>query len=227
MARRAASNAPIASSKMAPSTPPVRRSARSSTSNVTAKANDALKEEESAEKEEESVKAPPRKKAKKEVKEESLESPEIKAEASSPQKGKQTISEKKLAALRAGLDTGPFPDWKKPTPEEALHVAEILTEAHGYKSMPVKQPPKGDDRWGGCGDVASVLDATVRTILSCNTNGANSRNAHKSMCTRFGKNNWQAILDAKHSDLADSLRCGGLHEAKACTRQIRDKSWKN
>lgn len=66
---------------------------------------------------------------------------------------------------------------------------------------------------------ASVLDATVRTILSCNTSGANSRNAHKSLCETFGKNNWEAVLNAKQSELAESIKCGGLHENKAKTIQ--------
>lgn len=152
---------------------------------------------------------PPRKRVKKEE---------------SPKQAKQTTSERKLATLRASLDTGPFPDWPRPSTADAQEVAAILTEAHGYKSMPVKQAPKGEDRWGGCGDVANVLDATVRTILSCNTSGANSRNAHRSMSERFGKGNWQAMLDASHAELAESIRCGGLHEAKAKTIQgvLRD-----
>lgn len=131
----------------------------------------------------------------------------------------RTAAERKLASLRHSLATEPFPQWARPTPKEALQVAQILTEAHGYKSMPRKQPPKGDDRYGGCGDVSDVLDAVVRTILSCNTSGSNSRAAHKSLCDTFGKCNWQAILDAKHADVAASIRCGGLHDNKARTIQ--------
>lgn len=146
--------------------------------------------------------------------EEEDEKPDVK-----PKKAKQNTTDKKLASLRASLAEGPFPKHARPTPEEAQQVAEILTEAHGYKTMPFKQPPRGDDRFGGCGDVASVLDATVRTILSCNTSGKNSRNAHKSLCETFGKNNWQAVLDAPHADLAKSIQCGGLHVNKARTIQ--------
>jgi endonuclease III len=205
MAKRAASVKSEAVS------PPKRatRSARSS-------ASSAIKQEDGI-----TAETSPRKRVKKE--EDQDDDEDVKTTSKS-RKPKMTTSERKLNSLRTSLETGPFPDWHKPSPEEALEVAEILTKAHGYKSMPVKQPPRGDDRWGGCGDVASVLDATVRTILSCNTNGANSRNAHRSMCETFGKNNWQAILDAKHSEVADSIRCGGLHEAKAKTIQgvLRD-----
>lgn len=129
------------------------------------------------------------------------------------------LSDRKLASLRASLDAGPFPDWVRPTESECMEVAQILTRAHGYKTMPTKQPPRGDDRYGGCGDVADVLDALVRTILSCNTSGSNSRAAHKSLCDTFGRCNWEAIVDAKHAAVAESIRCGGLHDNKARTIQ--------
>ncbi|MCO5598781.1 hypothetical protein L7F22_052880 [Adiantum nelumboides] len=149
----------------------------------------------------------------------------VKEEEQSPKTPKRvkkepmTTSERKLASLRQSLKTEPFPQWNKPSKEEARQVAEILTKSHGYKTIPKKQPPKGDDRYGGCGDVSDVLDATVRTILSCNTSGANSRAAHKSLCDTFGKCNWQAILDAKHADVAASIKCGGLQDNKAKTIQ--------
>lgn len=148
-------------------------------------------------------------------------SPKIKRESpeSPTKKSPVSLSDRKLASLRASLDSGPYPAWKMPTESECFQVAEILTKAHGYKTMPTKQPPKGEDRYGGCGDVANVLDALVRTILSCNTSGSNSRAAHKSLCDTFGKCNWQAILDADHDEVAASIRCGGLHDAKARTIQ--------
>lgn len=214
MAKRAAATAAAATIKSEATASPPKRATRSSRSSAS-----AVKVEEDGE-DKSMLKTPPRKRVKKEEEEEEVKTP-VNGSARKP---KMTTSERKLASLRASLDTGPFPDWQRPTPEEALQTAEILTKAHGYKSMPTKQPPKGDDRWGGCGDVASVLDATIRTILSCNTSGANSRNAHRSMCETFGKNNWQAILEAKHSEVAESIRCGGLHEAKAKTIQgvLRD-----
>lgn len=216
MARKAAATKPTLAKVEDVAPPPAKRATRASrSSNSATQVKEEIDDAPPA-------KTPPRKRVKKE--EEDVDTKESPSTNGSAKKMKKSTSERKLASLRASLDTGPFPDWHKPTAEQALEVAEILTRAHGYKSMPVKQPPRGDDRWGGCGDVASVLDATVRTILSCNTSGANSRNAHRGMCERFGKNNWQAILDAKHSEVADSIRTGGLHEAKAKTIQgvLRD-----
>ncbi|EPQ32357.1 uncharacterized protein PFL1_00553 [Pseudozyma flocculosa PF-1] len=146
------------------------------------------------------------------------------APASSPRK--QTTSEKKLATYKASIQGSPFPDHPLPTAEEAERVAWILGEHHGYKreseggrGLPQYTSPKGENKWGGCGDVASVLDATIRTVLSCNTSNRNSSAAHRSLTERFGKQNWQAILDADESDVVDALRCGGLANNK--TKTIR------
>lgn len=126
-----------------------------------------------------------------------------------------TLADRKLLALRQSKEIEPFPKWVRPEPEECLMVAELLRIAHGYAEIPKLQPPNGDDKYGGCGDVSDVLDALIRTVLSCNTTNKNSRAQHKSLCETFGKKNWQAILDAPHAQVAEALRCGGLHENKA------------
>lgn len=142
-----------------------------------------------------------------------------------------SLKDRKLASLRQSIKSEPFPLWIRPTPEESLFVAELLRAAHGFKTIPQLKPPAGEERYGGCGDVPDVLDALVRTALSCNTSNANSRAQHKSLCDTFGKKNWQAILDAPHAQVAEALRCGGLHENKArvvqgILRQTLDKHGK-
>ncbi len=62
-----------------------------------------------------------------------------------------------------------------------------------------------------------MLEALIRTVLSCNTSNRNSTAAHKSLVARFGKCNWQAILDAPHQDLVDAIACGGLANNKGKT----------
>ena len=62
---------------------------------------------------------------------------------------------------------------------------------------------------------SNVLDALIRTVLSCNTSSRNSTAAHKAMVEAYGKNNFQALLDAPHAELAATIRCGGLHDRKA------------
>lgn len=160
---------------------------------------------------------PPRQRVKKEDPE-ALSSPE------KTPKTKQSTSERKLAAYKSSIMASPFPDHPLPTFDEAERVAWILGDFHGYKreseggrGLPQYSPPKGENKWGGCGDVASVLDAVIRTVLSCNTSNRNSAAAHKSMTERFGRVNWQAILDAPESELVDAIRCGGLANNKAKT----------
>ncbi|KAE8259998.1 hypothetical protein A4X13_0g647 [Tilletia indica] len=160
--------------------------------------------------------------------------------STSPSKSKSksatALVDRKLAALRTSLQRGPFPDWPLPTAEDAERVAWLLGEYHGFSrpaggsgadGLPkfvkredkVKREQEKGERYGGCGDVPNVLDATVRTVLSCNTSNRNSTAAHKSLVSRFGKHNWQAVLDAPYEDVVDALRLGGLANTKARTIQ--------
>lgn len=139
----------------------------------------------------------------------------------SPKKAK-TLAERKLTTHRSSAGSTPFPRWPLPTLEEADRVAWLLGRAHGYTpqseggaGLPSFQPPAGEDKYGGCGDVKDVLDATVRTILSCNTSGKNSSAAHRALVQRFGRGNWGAILEAKQGEVEDAIRCGGLANNKS------------
>ncbi|CAD6888538.1 unnamed protein product [Tilletia controversa] len=178
----------------------------------------------------------------KKAKVESTNSP--KSEPSvSPSKPKSTaaLADRKLAALRTSLQQGPFPDWPLPTSEDAERVAWILGDFHGFSrpaggsgadGLPkfvkredkIKREQEKGERYGGCGDVPNVLDATVRTILSCNTSSRNSTAAHRSLVERYGKHNWQAVLDAPYEEVVETLRHGGLANTKARTIQnlLRD-----
>lgn len=149
-----------------------------------------------------------------EVKQEPLEDEE--------EKKPKTLAARKLQLHRSSVSKSPFPRWPAPIPEEAEQVAWLLGRRHGYKSeseggrgLPRFTPPNGENKWGGCGDVKDVLDATVRTLLSCNTSGKNSSAAHASMTKRFGRNNWKAVLQAPQKELEDALRCGGLANTKS------------
>ncbi len=70
---------------------------------------------------------------------------------------------------------------------------------------------------GVCDCFPSVLDAVVRTVLSCNTSNRNSAAAHRSMTEHFGAKNWEAIHKAPESELVEAIRCGGLANNKART----------
>jgi endonuclease III len=134
-----------------------------------------------------------------------------------PSPGK-TLAERKLSQHRSSANKTPFPRWPLPTHEEAEKVAWILGRAHGYRptseggrGLPRFTPPAEEkEQFGGCGDVKDVIEATVRTILSCNTSGRNSTAAHQSLVERFGVRNWEAILDAPQKEVEEAIRCGGL-----------------
>lgn len=137
---------------------------------------------------------------------------------------KQSAVERKLASYKTSIVGTPFPEHVLPTAQEAEQVAWILGEFHGYKresdggkGLPRYTTPKEDDKWGGCGDVPSVLDAVIRTVLSCNTSSRNSVAAHRSLTQRFGVRNWEAIHAAPEAELVDAIRCGGLANNKAKT----------
>ena len=58
----------------------------------------------------------------------------------------------------------------------------------------------------------NVLDFVVGTILSQNTTDVNSGRAFASLKAAFPT--WEAVREAKASDVADSIRCGGLADTK-------------
>ncbi|PWN26843.1 DNA glycosylase, partial [Jaminaea rosea] len=122
----------------------------------------------------------------------------------------------------------PYPRWPAPSPAESDHVAWLLGRHHGYtpeseggSGLPHYTPPSGGEgKFAGCGDVQDVLEATIRTILSCNTSGKNSRAAHQSMVAAFGWNDWPRVLAAPEGELEEALRCGGLAKTKARNIQL-------
>jgi len=65
-----------------------------------------------------------------------------------------------------------------------------------------------------CGEVPSVLDALIRTILSQNTDNKNSSTAKDSPDKTFGLGNYEAVRAAPLEDVVEALRCGGLANIK-------------
>ncbi|CAO1616479.1 unnamed protein product [Sympodiomycopsis kandeliae] len=138
-----------------------------------------------------------------------------------PSPGK-TLAERKLNQHRSSANKTPYPRWPLPTAEESEKVAWLLGRHHGYtpeseggRGLPAFQPPKGEDKWGGCGDVKDVLEATIRTILSCNTSGVNSARAHQGLTKTFGARNWEKIATASHKEVEESIKMGGLANTKS------------
>lgn len=91
---------------------------------------------------------------------------------------------KKLKQLEMHRQT-PFPSFARPSSTECKDVMEALASVHGMPARPLKLEDRPNAA-AGCGQVPSVLDALVRTILSQNTTSKNSTAAKKSMDAMFG-----------------------------------------
>lgn len=108
----------------------------------------------------------------------------------------------------------PFPDFARPSAEECEQAHAILTRLHGARARPAQVVASKSA--AGCGDSPSVLDALVRTILSQNTNSANSTRAKKSMDAVYGgSDRWDAIAAGGQAKLQAAMQCGGLAATKS------------
>ncbi|KAF2839950.1 DNA glycosylase [Patellaria atrata CBS 101060] len=140
------------------------------------------------------------------------------ASTSPSKKGKNT---KKSTSNPAGQD--PFPDWPHPTPEECYEVTRLLSSIHGEVKIP-KELPTPSLTVSGCGEVPSVLDALIRTLLSAATTAKNSSRAFRGLADRFGilqsgigkgSVDWDAVRRAETKDIFEAIKCGGLADTKS------------
>ncbi|PWY80519.1 DNA glycosylase [Aspergillus heteromorphus CBS 117.55] len=124
-----------------------------------------------------------------------------------------------------GLTPGvtPFPDWVHPTPEECKEVNRLLSTVHG-DVIPPATIPEPSLTVTGCGEVPSVLDALIRTLLSGATTGTNSALAFNGLVQRFGiltegigkgSVNWDAVRKASLKDVFEAIKRGGLADVKS------------
>jgi endonuclease III len=142
----------------------------------------------------------------------------IKIEPTTPTKvealAKESPSKMSPAKLRVleSLGASPFADFGHPTHEECRAVNAALVKVHGNRVRPKEMKP--NSLGANCGEVPSVLDALVRTILSQNTNNKNSSTAKRSLDKTFGIGNYEAVREAPLEEVVDALRCGGLANIK-------------
>ncbi|KAL1999103.1 hypothetical protein VTN02DRAFT_5051 [Thermoascus thermophilus] len=144
-----------------------------------------------------------------------------------------TKAKKKKKGHPYGLTPGvsPFPDWQRPTPEECEEVNRLLASVHGEANPPATVP-QPSLTVTGCGEVPSVLDALIRTLLSGATTGANSAMAFQGLVSRFGilqegigkgSVNWDAVRRAPIKDVYEAMKSGGLADVKSrYLKQILD-----
>ncbi|KAI9863172.1 MAG: hypothetical protein M1813_003992 [Trichoglossum hirsutum] len=140
------------------------------------------------------------------------------------------LKTKRSKANPYGLSPGetPYPDHLHPTPEECREVARLLSEVHGEVKAPAVIPIPSSTV-SGCGEVPSILDALIRTILSAATTGTNSSRAFKGLVDKFGlleegigkgSVDWDNVRRADDSDVFEAIRCGGLAAVKS--KRIKD-----
>ena len=124
-----------------------------------------------------------------------------------------------------GLTPGvsPFPDWPHPTREECQQVVDLLSQVHGRQNAPATIPTPSLTV-AACGEVPSILDAMIRTLLSAATTGTNSSRAFKGLVDKFGilkegirkgSVNWDAVRGAQQKDIFEAIKSWGLAANKS------------
>ncbi|KAL8679838.1 MAG: hypothetical protein Q9186_003904 [Xanthomendoza sp. 1 TL-2023] len=132
---------------------------------------------------------------------------------------------RKKKANPYGLTPGvsPFPDWPHPTPEECQKVNDLLSNLHGTVQAPAKIP-EPSATVAGCGEVPSVLDALIRTLLSAATSGTNSSRAFQGLVEEYGTKqtglgkgsvDWDAVRRSDVSRVFNAIKSGGLADVKS------------
>jgi endonuclease III len=126
-----------------------------------------------------------------------------------------TNQSKKLKLLASHALESPFPDFSRPSPAEAQEVYDILANAHPQLAPSTKDPSDANDAAATCGKVPNVLESLIGTILSQNTSGKNSTAAKRNLDSAFGRNNFEAIVNAPKAEVVEAIRTGGLANKKA------------
>ncbi|KAE8418290.1 Aldedh-domain-containing protein [Aspergillus pseudocaelatus] len=114
-------------------------------------------------------------------------------------------------------------DWPHPTPDACEEVNRLLSSVHGEIAPPTTIP-EPSLTVTGCGEVPSVLDALIRTLLSGATSGNNSALAFNGLVQKFGilhegigkgSVNWDAVRQAPLKDVFEAIKRGGLADIKS------------
>ncbi|KAK2802336.1 hypothetical protein FQN51_004629 [Onygenales sp. PD_10] len=117
----------------------------------------------------------------------------------------------------------PFPAWPSPSPEQCEEVNRLLTSVHGE----LKQPdiiPMPSLEVVTCGEVPSVLDALLRTVISSAVTVSSAANAFKGLVKRFGVQkhgigsgsvDWNKVRQASLDEVFQAMKIGGLGLVKS------------
>ena len=117
----------------------------------------------------------------------------------------------------------PYPQWIWPTPEACEEVHGLLTELHGEVKAPKTMPPPSLTV-AGCGEVPSVLDALLRTVLSAATSMKAANQSIVALAGKYGvaqsgpgkgSIDWEKVAEDSVEEVAVIIGKGGLGNLKA------------
>lgn len=150
------------------------------------------------------------------------------AEAASTINASEESPKKKAKKVELFPCSDPYPDWAHPTSEECQIVHDLLINAfpkdqHSRFIQP-DTVPSPSEFVAGCGEVPTILDAMLRTLLSAATSKRNSSSAFQGLVKRFGLQesgpcngsvDWTAIRHATLDDVFQAIKSGGLAKNKS------------
>ncbi|KAI5921875.1 DNA glycosylase [Camillea tinctor] len=154
-----------------------------------------------------------------------------KATSSDDDKDSQTPPKPKRAKKTKdnpyGLTPGesPFPYLEAPSAEQCEEVYRILSEMHGdVQAQAPEVIPAPSLEVTGCGEVPSVLDALIRTMLSGAVTFEGAAKALRGLVKKFGileegigkgSINWNKVRLSSEEDISAAIREAGLGKIKA------------
>ncbi|KAK5633960.1 hypothetical protein RRF57_009674 [Xylaria bambusicola] len=124
-----------------------------------------------------------------------------------------------------GLTPGrsPFPDWQAPSAAQCEEVYRLLANVHGEIKQPATIPAPSLEV-AGCGEVPSVLDALLRTLLSGAVTFDGADHMVKAIIQKYGtiddelaagSINWNKIRLSTVEELEETIHIGGLANRKS------------
>ncbi|KAF0323001.1 putative DNA glycosylase [Colletotrichum sp. SAR11_59] len=123
----------------------------------------------------------------------------------------QELATKKWEAWSQHAHISPYPDFRRPTPEEFQTAYEILEDLHGDVVRENFADPDAPAQ-----EYPYVMDALVVAALSQATSWANAKRAMKNMKLVYGSTfNYDTIVKGGMEKLIDALRPGGMQNRKA------------
>ncbi|PGH11792.1 hypothetical protein AJ79_04693 [Helicocarpus griseus UAMH5409] len=117
----------------------------------------------------------------------------------------------------------PYPDWAAPTPKQCEEVNALLSSVHGKVEIP-ELIPEPSLTVSGCGEVPSVLDALLRTLLSGATTSTKAGLALQGLVGKFGvlqegvgkgSVDWDKVRRAPMEEVYEAIKVGGLAKTKS------------